>query len=449
MLARQRIPKRLGRLRLASLRLDRAEPSRVQGGSRLRTAVRADLHRSRSTRQLFASLLAHHVLGVPVWPVWIGLPRPCFVLAVGALRTPKRTRQIVRRREARRRRIDTTGQPRRDLLEQPAVAIRITERGERAVAAMLRIRTADPDPPKQVGRIRAGIHASGTVEHFADGDAATEQLVAGGLDVGDDQVQALGGAGLRGGDVLAEDHRAARARRRELDHAVIVTAGKVGVEPPSEPLVELFCSVHIRDGDDDHLKLGGVQNLLGTGGRALLGLLGLSHGGFLFEDHLRQSIPAYEPPRSPCGRSRLLATASRHVRIWPAPRTRSGRCAAAARNGEAWRYRLDLPTPGEIRQTLANPGNDPSPVWRGLRAGFPSRSGPRSEATSPWVSRARRSRSTSPRPAPRSVEFSHSIRRIRGGDKPPPFGKSYGSQGETEDGYLSSSGRKAQESDDE
>jgi len=32
------------------------------------------------------------------------------------------------------------------------------------------------------------------VEHFADLDAAIEQFFAGGLDVGDDQVQALGGA---------------------------------------------------------------------------------------------------------------------------------------------------------------------------------------------------------------------------------------------------------------
>ena len=71
------------------------------------------------------------------------------------------------------------------------------------------------------------------MEHLADLDAATEQLVAGGLDVGDDQVQALGGAGRRRGDVLAEDDRAPGARRRELDHAEVVTGGEVGVEPPA------------------------------------------------------------------------------------------------------------------------------------------------------------------------------------------------------------------------
>ena len=60
---------------------------------------------------------------------------------------------------------------------------------------MLGIRTADPEPPEQIGLVRAGIHAAAVVEHLADLDAAGEELVARSLDVGDDQVQALGGAG--------------------------------------------------------------------------------------------------------------------------------------------------------------------------------------------------------------------------------------------------------------
>jgi hypothetical protein len=70
---------------------------------------------------------------------------------VGGLRTPKRARQIGRRCEGRRRRVDASGQPRRDLLEQPAVAVRVVERGEGSVAGMRRIRTIDPDPPKRFG----------------------------------------------------------------------------------------------------------------------------------------------------------------------------------------------------------------------------------------------------------------------------------------------------------
>jgi hypothetical protein len=43
------------------------------------------------------------------------------------------------------------------------------------------------------------------VEHRTDRDATIEQLFARGFDVGDDEVQALGGAGCRRGDVRAED----------------------------------------------------------------------------------------------------------------------------------------------------------------------------------------------------------------------------------------------------
>jgi hypothetical protein len=208
-----------------------------------------------SFRQLLAGLLARHVLGIPVWPVRVGFPRPRLVLSVGGRGAPKRARQIVRRREGCRRGVNATGQPRGDLLEQPAVAVRITERGERAVAATLGIRTADPEPPKQVGLVGAGVHAAGVVENLADLDAASEQLVAGGGDVGDDQVQALGGAGCCGGDILAEDDRASGARRRELNHAEVGTVVIVGVEPPPEAPVELLRAVDIRDGDDDHLEL--------------------------------------------------------------------------------------------------------------------------------------------------------------------------------------------------
>jgi hypothetical protein len=92
------------------------------------------------------------------------------------------------------------------------------------------------------------------VEHLADLDAATEQLVAGGLDVGDDQVQPLAGAGRRRGDVLAEDDRARRARRRELDDAEVVTGCEVGVEPPTQAAVKALGAIDVRNRDDDDLE---------------------------------------------------------------------------------------------------------------------------------------------------------------------------------------------------
>jgi len=71
-----------------------------------------------------------------------------------------------------------------DLLHQPAVTVRITERGEGAVAAVLGIRPHDPHPPKYVRLVAAGVLGA-AVEHLADLDAASEKLNAGCVDVGD------------------------------------------------------------------------------------------------------------------------------------------------------------------------------------------------------------------------------------------------------------------------
>jgi hypothetical protein len=59
------------------------------------------------------------------------------MLAVGGLRTPKRACQVACGVERSRGTVDAPGQPRGNLLEQPAVAVRIPERGERAVASPL------------------------------------------------------------------------------------------------------------------------------------------------------------------------------------------------------------------------------------------------------------------------------------------------------------------------
>ena len=53
---------------------------------------------------------------------------------------------------------------------------------------MLGLRTGDPEPSEQVWLVRASVYVAGVVECLADLDAASEQLGAGGLDVGDDQV---------------------------------------------------------------------------------------------------------------------------------------------------------------------------------------------------------------------------------------------------------------------
>src|SRR5262245_21462446 len=161
-----------------------------------------------SCRRRLPVLLGHHVRAVPVGPVRIALPEPLLVLSVGGLRPPQRARQIRGGRESSHSGVYPTGQPSRDLLQQPAVAVGITKRCERLVTAMLGIRTADPMPPEQVGLVRAGMDAAGAVEHLADLGTPAEKLLPRGLDVGDDQVQALGGARRGRGDVPTEDHRA-------------------------------------------------------------------------------------------------------------------------------------------------------------------------------------------------------------------------------------------------
>jgi hypothetical protein len=93
------------------------------------------------------------------------------------------------------------------------------------------------------------------VENLAGLDAATEQFVPCRLDVGDDQVQALSRARARRRDVVAEDHRAPGAGRRELDPAPVATSGEISVESPPEPCVKLLRAVDIRDGDDNHFEL--------------------------------------------------------------------------------------------------------------------------------------------------------------------------------------------------
>src|SRR5438105_15250864 len=103
---------------------------------------------------------------------------------------------------------------------------------------MVGIGTAYASPSKQVGLVRAGIYAAGSVEYLADVDAAIQQMIAGRLDVGDDQVQAAHGAGYRLSDVCAEDNRAPGAGGRELDHAAVLAAVQVCVEAPPEAAVE-------------------------------------------------------------------------------------------------------------------------------------------------------------------------------------------------------------------
>src|SRR5208337_4592937 len=74
------------------------------------------------------------------------------------------------------------------------------------------------------------------------------------FDVGDDQVESVGRAWCGGRDLCAELDRAPRTGRRELDDSEAVIEREVGIEPPPELVVELFCAVDIGDGDNNCLE---------------------------------------------------------------------------------------------------------------------------------------------------------------------------------------------------
>src|SRR5690348_999740 len=104
------------------------------------------------------------------------------VLAMGGGGAAKRCCEIALRAEARVA-FDASRQAGGDLLEQPAIAVGIPERGEGAVAAALRIRAVHALASEQILLVGADMHVAGAVKGFADLDAAGDQIVAGGFDV--------------------------------------------------------------------------------------------------------------------------------------------------------------------------------------------------------------------------------------------------------------------------
>src|SRR6516162_2667583 len=135
-------------------------------------------------------------------------------------------------------------EPCRDLLDQPRVAIRIGEARERPVAGALGVRARLPCFDRER-------RAVPDVTHL---DATADELVIGGLDVGDDQLP-LGRAWRGRRESLAERDRGPRARGCELDDAKALHRGDVAVEAPTQALIELLGSVDVGHGNDHDLEL--------------------------------------------------------------------------------------------------------------------------------------------------------------------------------------------------
>src|SRR4029453_14221072 len=122
------------------------------------------------------------------------------------------------------------------------VAVRIAERGIREIGATFWIRAGKKTTPV-------------AVEHLADLDAATDEVLARCVEVRDDQLQTLSGAGLGFGEALPECDRALRVRRRQLNRPDVIADDEIGVQSPSQALIEALGPVDIGDGQRYDLEL--------------------------------------------------------------------------------------------------------------------------------------------------------------------------------------------------
>src|SRR4051794_37599603 len=138
-----------------------------------------------------AALARDDVGGVPPRPVVLRSSRFILAMVLLCLAQKLGQRRNVHAAES------ASGKSRLDLLQQPAVAVRVAERGERAVTAALWIRAAE----RRLSR-------TGAVEHFAHVDTAMDELGARSPDVGHDEIESLCRARRGGRHAYAEVDRA-------------------------------------------------------------------------------------------------------------------------------------------------------------------------------------------------------------------------------------------------
>src|SRR5262245_26071569 len=154
------------------------------------------------------------------------------------------------------------GQPGGDLLQLPAVAIRVAEGCS--------------------GEVRASRGVEARRLHLldlADVDAAIDQIMAGGLDVLDDQDVGLGGPRLsRRPAPLAELDRAPGVRWGELHVPDLVAEDQVDVQPPAEALVEGLGPVNVGDGQRHDLEVHVHAETVGRLAGGLTDYVGTTHG---------------------------------------------------------------------------------------------------------------------------------------------------------------------------
>ena len=131
--------------------------------------------------------------------------------------------------------------------KQPAVAVRVPERGERRVAAPLGVGSADRR--KAAGPARWNTSLTSTPRSTTSACAASMSETT--------RKSPLAKPGTAGANPLAELNRALRAWRCELDDAEVVTDDEVGIEPPAEATVKALGALDVRNRDSDRLELHG------------------------------------------------------------------------------------------------------------------------------------------------------------------------------------------------
>ena len=98
-------------------------------------------------------------------------------------------------------------------------------------------------------------HPAGVMEYFAHLSPTGGELGPDGVDVGHDEVQPLSGARRGRCDPGAEDDRACRAWRCQLNHPEVRAGGVVSIFPPPERPLEVLGPVHVGDRHHDNLEL--------------------------------------------------------------------------------------------------------------------------------------------------------------------------------------------------
>jgi hypothetical protein len=101
-------------------------------------------------------------------------------------------------------------------------------------------------------------YAAGIMEQFADLDTPANQVAAGDLNVGYDQVQPLDGAWRRRRNAFTEHDRGVGTGWRKLHDAQIVPGGMVDVAAPTQAIIEMFGAVDVGDRNDHKLERQGI-----------------------------------------------------------------------------------------------------------------------------------------------------------------------------------------------